>query len=70
MIPKKMQLKDVPNKPEFSGRDVYKHEMGDTQGTQSNLGKMNPYDVVMHSGGYYSVPKKEKTAKKTTKKSE
>ena len=64
MIPKKLQLKDSPDIPEFEGRDVYKPAPGSsTNDVLNSLGLHNPYEVVLHSGGYYSVPKKTKKTK-------
>ena len=64
--PKKLQ--NIPNRPEFEGRTVYKHTVGDdkkaTADNLDKLGKSDPNGLRIHPGGYYSVPKK---TKKTTK---
>ena len=65
MLPKKLQLKSVPKGEEFAGRDVWKHSVGDDPKVMAahyqKLSDDNYNDLMMHSGGYYSVPKKPKT---------
>ncbi len=60
--PKKLQ--NIPDRPEFEGRDVYKHTVGyDKEATLAKLNKLgetNPNDLRIHAGGYYSVLKKSK----------
>ncbi len=60
--PKKLQ--NIPDRPEFEGRDVYKHTVGDdkaaTAAKLAKLGETNPNDLRIHAGGYYSVLKKSK----------
>lgn len=67
MLPKKLQLKDVPKSPEFAGRDVWRHTAGDNpEAFKANYQKLSDQDyngLRMHAGGYYSIPKKTKKTK-------
>lgn len=63
-MPAPKKLQDIPNRPEFKGRNVYKHTAGDdkeaTAAHLDKLGKSNTNDLTIHAGGYYSTPKKTK----------
>lgn len=67
MLPKKLQVKAVPKGEEFAGRDVWKHSVGDDAKAMAqhyqSLSDEHYNDLMMHVGGYYSVPKKTKKTK-------